>query len=364
MQPAHTKRRLSAVQLRAPANPPYRGRIQRLVEAAERLGIVRALRSLHDRGQPSLTILAYHRVMPTDALESYPFDPELISATPVQFELQMRYLRRHLNPVALSDVLAHLAGRTTLPPAAVAVTFDDGFTDTYRYAFPILKRYSIPATLFLTTGNVDSGEPFWFELVAYLTFRVEPHALELENSNQRFPSGPSLPERAGSLRQLHEILKGLPNTLRADTIARWSRRFAQLIAHGALGHSRPITWMQVREMQAAGFEFGSHTVTHPNLTQLSDSELNWELTESKRVIEERLQSSVDLLAYPIGTASAYNARVVAAAERSGFQLAATYIAGANPVGQLKRYELRRHGIGLGTTPRYFRALTSLPFWVD
>lgn len=364
MQPAPFKRRSRIVQLRAPADPPYRGRIQRLAEAAERLGIVRALRSLHDRGQPTLTILAYHRVMPTDALDGYPFDPELISATPTQFESQMLYLRRHMNPVALSDLQAHLAGKASLPPAAVAVTFDDGFTDTYRYAFPILKRYSIPATLFLTTGNVDSGAPFWFELVAYLAFRVDPHTLELEGSNQGFPSGPTLLERTRSLRQMHEILKGLPNALRADTLARWGRRFAPLIAHGALGHSRPITWEQVREMAASGMQFGSHTVTHPNLTQMGEAELDWELSESKRVLEERLQSSVDLLAYPIGTASAFNARVTAAAERAGFQLAATYIAGANPLRELKRYELRRHGIGLGTTTRYFRALTSLPFWLD
>ncbi len=48
-----------------------------------------------------------------------------------------------MNPVALSDIQAHLAGKSMLPPAAVAVTFDDGFADTYRYAFPILKRYSL-----------------------------------------------------------------------------------------------------------------------------------------------------------------------------------------------------------------------------
>jgi peptidoglycan/xylan/chitin deacetylase (PgdA/CDA1 family) len=337
-----------------------------LVETAERFGIVQALRSFHDR-QKTLTILAYHRVLPTDALESYPFDRELISATPAQFESQMLYLRRHMHPVPLSAVLAHLEGSSVLPPAAVAVTFDDGFADTYRYAFPILKRYAIPATVFLTTGYVDSGEPFWFELVAFLTFRVNPGVLVIEDIRgltRAFPSGNSHQERTQSLRQLHEILKELPNSRRAENIERWSRHFASLIAYGALGHSRPINWEQVREMAAAHIEFGSHTVTHPNLTQLADETLDRELAESKRVIEERLQHSVNLFAYPIGTASAFNPRVIEATRRNGFQLAATYIAGANPLHNLKRYELRRQGIGLGTTPRYFRALTSLPLWLD
>ncbi len=179
------------------------------------------------------------------------------------------------------------------------------------------------------------------------------HALDLEGTDQTFPSGATSAERTRSLRQLHEILKGLPNAVRADAIARWTDRFAALIAYGALGHSRPITWEQAREMSAAGMQFGSHTVTHPNLTKLAEPELNWELRESKRVLEERLQLSIDQLAYPIGTASAINATVMSAAEQNGFQLAATYISGANPLGELKRYELRRHGIGLGTTPRYF-----------
>ncbi len=349
--------------LREPPEPAHRSRIQRLVEAAERFGVVRALRTLHDRREQVLTVLAYHRVMPTDALEGYPFDPELISATPAQFEWQMRYVRQHLRPVSLRDVTRHLDGQIPLPPRAVAVTFDDGFADTYRYAFPVLKRFSIPATIFPATGYIDSGEPFWFELAAYLAFNVPPKALEIPGRGA-FPTGGSQKDRQQSLQQLHEILKSLPNAGRTKIISSWTRRFAPEIAHGALRHSGPLSWQQVREMAEAGVEFGSHTVTHPNLTQLSDAELDWELAESKRVLEERLQRPIETLAYPIGTTAAFDARVIAATERHGFKLGVTYVTGANPFAHLRRYELRRHGIGLGMTPRYFRALTSLPSWLD
>jgi len=307
-------------------------------------------------------VLAYHRVMPTDALDRYPFDPELISATPAQFEWQMRHIREHLHPVSLQDVIRHLDGGPTLPPRAIAVTFDDGFADTYRYAFPVLKRFSIPATIFPATGYIDSGEPFWFELIAYLVCNVPPNALKVPGRGT-FPRTGSQRDRRRSLRQLHEILKALPNADRTEIISGWALRFAAEIAHGAVGHSRPLSWNQVREMSAAGVEFGSHTVTHPNLTQLSDAELDWELAHSKRVLEERLQRPIEALAYPIGTTAAFDARVIAATERNGFRLAVTYVTGANRCASLRRYELRRHGIGLGMTPRYFRALTSLPSWL-
>jgi len=116
-------------------------------------------------------------------------------------------------------------------------------------------------------------------------------------------------------------------------------------------------------MAAAGIAFGSHSVTHPNLTRLGDAELDWELTESKRTIEDQLQRDVHTLAYPIGNRAAFDARVIGAAQRAGFRLGVSYLPGANALANLDRFELHRHGIELGTSERYFRALTALSAWL-
>ena len=349
--------------MRSPIEPAHKGRAQRLVEVAERMGIVRSLRGLHDRRNPTLTILAYHRVTPTDALECYPFDQELISATPTQFDSQMRYLREHLHPIALQDVIAHVEQAEPLPSNSVAVTFDDGFVDTYRYAFPVLKRYRIPATIFVSTGYVDSGEPFWFELASYLVYRVPAQTLEIQN-DIRLPTADSWAHRTASLRQLHSILKDLPNKDRLEMLNSWARRYTHELKHGALHHSGPITWTQIIEMARSGIEFGSHTVSHPNLTRLTDEELDLELSDSKRSLESRLQRKISTIAYPIGTKSAFNERVMSAAHRHHFKLGLTYVSGANVVPISHPLSLRRHGIGLGMTTGYFRALTRLPSWLE
>ena len=349
--------------MRSPIEPAHKGRAQRLVEIAERVGIVRSVRGLHDRHNPALTILAYHRVMPADALESYPFDQELISATPAQFDSQMRYLREHLHPIALKDVVAHIQEGTSLPANSVAVTFDDGFADTYRYAFPVLKRYRIPATIFVSTGYVDSGEPFWFELVSYLVYRLPPQSLALPEG-ECFPADDSWAGRTASLRRLHSILKDLPNAIRLAILNEWTRCFAIELHHGTSMHSQPISWPQILEMAAAGIAFGSHTVTHPNLTHVSDEELTRELGDSKKSLESRLQQPIDTIAYPIGTPSAFNARVISAARRHHFKLGLTYVSGANVIPLTNPLELHRHGVGLRMTSGYFRALTSLPSWLN
>jgi peptidoglycan/xylan/chitin deacetylase (PgdA/CDA1 family) len=337
--------------------------MRRLVELAERLGIVRALRPLHDRWCGSLSVLAYHRILPVEQPDAYPFDLDLISATPAQFDRQMAFLRRHFHPVSLEDVLAHIEGEASLPPGAVAVTIDDGFNDTHHYAFPILRRYAIPATVFVTTGYVDSGLPFWFEVAAYLALRAAPGSLRLEEYGQAFPAGNSIAERRQSVRALQALLKELPHRRWTAVVGEWSRRFTAEADGDTLALGRPLSWPQVQEMAAAGISFGSHSVTHPNLTQLTDRDLEWELTASKHALESRLQRPVVTLAYPIGTAATFDQRVVAAARQTGFKLGLSYTRGANRLSDLDPYALSRYGIERGHTLSYFRSVTALPSWL-
>jgi len=341
-----------------------RGKTQRVVEAAEHLGLTQALRPLHDRRRVCLTILAYHRIAPTVSMESYRFDPDLISTTVAEFQWQMEHIRRAMSPVALAQVVEHLDAGAALPARAVAVTFDDGFDDTYRFAFPILRSLDIPATAFVTTGYVDSHQPFWFELTAHIVMRVAPQAIGFPELAAAVPSGSSLPERRRSLRQLLEVMKSLPNERRTSLLQQWSEQFAGQINASLAELGRSLTWREIAEMAAAGMTFGSHTVTHPNLTTLSDSQLRWELQESKRTLEQRLKCTIDTLAYPIGTRSAYDARVTGIAQSSGYRLGLSYVSGANWLGELNRFELRRHNIGLHVSRPYFSAMTTLPAWLE
>jgi peptidoglycan/xylan/chitin deacetylase (PgdA/CDA1 family) len=334
------------------------------VEVAAQCGAPALLRALHDRGRQPLLVLAYHRIVAVEHDDAYPFDLELISCTPREFAWQMQYIRHSMQPVSLRQVVDHLDGRGVLPPRPVVVTFDDGFIDTYRCAFPILRRWQIPATIFVSTGYLGSSDPFWFELVAYLMMTAAPRTLEVDERPERFPLGSSVEERRRSLRMLQELLKELPDARRSAIIADWSRRFGGRIDTQAMEGGRPLTWGEVREMAACGIEFGSHTVTHPNLARLDEPTRMWELSESKRALEQGLDREIRTLAYPIGTRSAYDAHVMESASRAGFRLALSYVSGANWLTKLAPYELRRQGVGAGTTRGYFQAMTALPDWIS
>lgn len=356
-----------------PGNPPVigqsptqsiaKGKRQRLVEAVQNFGLTGLMRFVHNRGRSSLIVLAYHRIVPLGAFDDYPLDLELVSATPGEFAWQMRYLREHLHPVSLSAVVDHLDKGTELPEHAVAVTFDDGFGDTYSQAFPVLREYSIPAMVFATTGYLDSGEPFWFEIAAHLMLQAPASSIKLAELPIALPYGDSVRDRRASLRRIHHVLKLMPQARRAQLVSEWQQRFSDLFDGKISQMLRPMNWDEVREMSAAGIEFGAHSVTHPNLSQLSDAELKWELEESKRVIEQRIGKRVDSLAYPIGTEIAYDARVMQAAQAAGFRLALSYVSGVNWIGDFDRFDVRRQGVSLETSRSYFRALLDLPAWV-
>ena len=112
-------------------------------------------------------LLGYHRVMPLDrCAAAHVGDIELVSATPEEFAWQLEYLARRFEPVTFDEIARAMAGEVTLPARAVAISFDDGFQDLHEHAWPALRRAGMPATVFVCTDYVDSGAPFWFDLVA------------------------------------------------------------------------------------------------------------------------------------------------------------------------------------------------------
>jgi peptidoglycan/xylan/chitin deacetylase (PgdA/CDA1 family) len=213
-----------------------------------------------------LTILAYHRV--------HPGRRGALCVTPVGLERQVRLLlRRGLRPVGGADLLRALdtwveggtrpqtgsrpaagAGTGAAPAAGSAgigwavppifpgppsflVTFDDGYADVARYAWPALRRLGVPAVVFLIHDWVGRREPFPWEG----KYNPDP--------------GPE---------------------------------------------DRPLGWEEVRALQSEGCEFASHTLTHPDLDGLAPAQAREEIRVSRLRLQDRLQTRVDLFCYPRG----------------------------------------------------------------
>lgn len=337
---------------------PMGGRKDLLARVIGAMGLPAVLQNF-SVGGADVPILAYHRVLdlPADA-DSYPFNPELVSASVAGFATQMRYLKQHLTPITFAQLQAAISGIEPLPPRAVIVTFDDGFDDNYHFAFPILRELQIPATFFIATGYVGSGESFWFERLYGLFVASAPQVISLDVLAKRVTLGATAALRRQQAISLLQMVKHLSNADRLSMLEQIETQLAptaNLERHQAL--SRALSWQQIGEMAAAGMEFGSHSVTHPVLTQISDQDLAWELVWSRRTLEQHIGRKCTAFCYPMGLA---DTRMEAAAEEAGYDFAAGYLPGVNSYGNLERFLLRRLHVERYTSAPYFEAMLAIP----
>lgn len=177
----------------------------------------------------------------------------VMAVTPERFDQQLRrLLRLGYRPDTFSRALLTPAHERTF-----VVTFDDAFASVREHALPILQRLGIPATLYVPTGWVGDA-----------------------------------PRRA-TWRDMEP----------------WDNA-----ADG--GHVELMTWDEISDLADAGWEIGSHTVTHPHLTRLDDAALEDELRRSRNELQDRIGQECASIAYPYGDV---DDRVVAAAQRAGYR---------------------------------------------
>ena len=287
-------------------------------------------------------ILMYHRVVPQRDIWFFPY-----SITVSDFENQLIYLIKQYTILSLDELVDHIYEQKPLPKKAVVITFDDGYEDNYRYAYPILKKYGVPATIFLATGYIDNGELFWWDKITYVLQHTMCDALELDEIG--FYPLKTDGERPRVASTLVKKLTGLPEQKRNMLIEEIAVMSAVNIPAG-LGKEMILSWDEVREMNNDGIAFGAHSVTHPILTNLPPEQAKREISESKKIIEERVNQPVTAFSYPGGRFSNDTTSLL---KDSGFRCALTSVPRmTNP--ESNPYELGR--IVCGWTFDVFKAI--------
>ena len=283
------------------------------------------------RWRRNCQILSYHRVNDDEDM----FFPAI---TLEVFERQMRVLADCFTICRVGELIERIK-RDDLPENAVAVTFDDGYRDNYTNAFPILKRYSIPATVCLATDVIGTSRTLWHDDV-FTAFR-KTTALELPDIG----IGTSVLPLTSIATKLHAQAEVLTHLWSLDTAL---RDMAVERLRTALNVERRhadtarlmLTWEEVAEMSREGIEFGAHTGSHPALSKVSLEIAREEIRRSKFSIERILKVPVTTFAYPHGRRGDFTTTTKALIKDAGFDCALTTIFGNNEPG-MDLYEMRR-----------------------
>jgi peptidoglycan/xylan/chitin deacetylase (PgdA/CDA1 family) len=281
-----------------------------------RSGVI-ALAGLARRRSAGL-VLRYHAV--TDGGDVPYATPEIcISAT--AFRLQMAFVKRAYSVVPLDELVGCLERRSALPPCALAITFDDGYADNHRLAFPILRDLDLPATVYVSTGSLDGGAPLWMSSVRALVLGARGHELRVPGMPP-LALGPAV-RRGVVARNLTRALVPLEASDRADRIA--AAAAAAGVDLGRVLGGVMLTWAQVRELADAGWTIGAHTVTHANVALAPAAAAEAEIAGSRDAIVAATGREVRHFAYPNsgGEHRYFDAGTALLLRRLGFRSAVT-----------------------------------------
>ncbi|KAA3618744.1 MAG: hypothetical protein DWQ05_07220 [Calditrichaeota bacterium] len=289
-------------------------------------------------------ILTYHGVLETGS-ENY-VNRNCVSKD--MFEKQMLWLKNNYNPVHLSDLVEMLQGKKKMPPHAVAVTFDDGFHNNYKVAFPVLEKHNVPATIFVTTDFINTkGEQLWTERIDSIIYSATILRLRLPIDGEDGLFDISTPEnKIKSSDRIRKILKSQSRRERERHILLLEQQIEGVREFIDEMDERYafLQWQDIAAMVKSGIiEIGSHTCSHSILSTLTHEEVKTELLNAKMAIEAQLAMPCKLFSYPNGTPKDFSRRDKNILQELGYAAAFSQIDGLNSVGE-DVYALKRINI--------------------
>jgi peptidoglycan/xylan/chitin deacetylase (PgdA/CDA1 family) len=240
----------------------------------------------------------------------------------------MEVVARSRRAVSLTELAARVAARESVH-GMVAVTLDDGYADNVTEAAPILERFGVPATFFVTSRR--DTDFWWDRLERLLTVPALPPQMTIESLDLDFrddagPSGPwtfyddsdSSPRHV-AFRKLYRLLHDHGEQLQERVLGELESQ---------IGTASPLP-ARMTDEQIAGvaahplFAIGSHSRTHPVLSLLDAAGQSREIAGSKSELEAITGSAVTAFAYPYGTPWTFTAESVALARGAAYEHAVT-----------------------------------------
>ena len=289
---------------------------------------------------PRLSILIFHRVLPTPD----PLFPGEVDAA--RFDRMMAVVARAFRVLPLAQAVRSL-GQACLPRRSLAITFDDGYADNQEVALPILQRHALPATFFVATGFLDGGR-MWNDTVIECIRHTTRASINVDELGVTDLPTVSVAERRAAIDRLIPLIKYKDLAGRQQMMA----ALHKACGSPALSETLMMRSGQVRSLHASGMEIGAHTVNHPILTALPESEARCELQQGRDRLQDLTQAPVLTLAYPNGRPGTdYDRRHVGMARDLGFQQAVSTAVGVASAGD-DVYQL----------PRFTPWDTALPKW--
>lgn len=300
----------------------------RCVQLAGRCGGYQAARLLtasHPR------ILMYHR---------FSNQPSAGKVSRDRFREQVAYIRRFYQPMTLSQLVQCVFESGDVPKNAIVITVDDGYRDFYDVAWPVLKEFDVPATLFVTTGFVNGDLWLWPDQVTWLFSRAPVLDRTITVGDFKLSTPAVHSNRPETWQSLVNYLLSITDAEKHLAIRQLAEAWSLTLPNQAPDDFAACSWDQLRNMEEAGIEIGGHTITHPSLGRVDQVQARHEIQGCLDMLNEQLGSRERTFCYPNGEPSDFSIELKGVVQSVGFSAAVA--AFADSLELTHRYSLRRH----------------------
>lgn len=245
------------------------------------------------------------------------------------FEKQIEVLRLNFKIVSIGELTRVVKSDPKSARGMVAITFDDGYRNVFKNAWPVLKKHRLPFSIFLPTDFIEKREPLWVDRLEYAIDKSKANIIDtnITKNGERISYDVSTKDnKIYADTQIREYAKSLPNNEREalinDIVKQSGIELRESIDSDEI--YAPLDWQDVKEMLDSGLlTAGSHTKSHAIVSRISKDEFQEEISESKRIIEKNLNVSCEWFAYPNGKNKDFSADLFDILEQSGFKGALT-----------------------------------------
>jgi len=233
------------------------------------------------------------------------------------FEQHLKFYRKYFNVISLDD---YYQKKFNNDQFNICITFDDGFANNYKYVLPLLEKYKVPATFFITAISATGYDILWNDFLSIaskygpqkIVFKAESYYKDHYNKYISTGNGISLAERlrSGGFDEKVEMMRILYPLTPFKTNKQDEDYWLQM------------TNEQIKELSASPFaSIGAHGYYHNDLVRTNLNDAAEELILSKQYLESIIEKPVTSFAFPYGS---YTPEVIEAAKNAGYkQLLAT-----------------------------------------
>lgn len=247
-----------------------------------------------------MIFLCYHGVTINGSIGVENFSKKHISAK--EFYNQMLKIKKNYNILNIEQIFYHLKNKKPFKKKSVSISFDDGFKNNFTVALPILKKLNIPAIFYICPQSITKQEMFWVDKIEAcinhckkkiisinLNKRIKNYSIEKNDQKKSLINRLKKICKKKSVKDKNKIIKDLINQTGIEPKIKFSKNYE--IAN----------WKQIKlASKNKLFTIGGHSMEHDILTNMNDKEINYDIKETKKIIENKIGKKVKHFSYPEG----------------------------------------------------------------